>query len=375
MKNAYSISLDDNFYEIGGDSVLTKRLFDKIGMKYPRFKKYPVKFNACPSIRTLALQLAGKPEIDDSVKWLKGEKKWMEKTGSNKECPVILIHSITGNAEDDYKNFLECWKEREDAKGIPLLCINSPSILHPEFFETSIQKLAKFYLRLLDKKLANYKGPVFFAGYSAGGIIAHEMTKQCQKEGRPAAVYYIDTTSTSYYKFLTQADFANEIHALISYMMKIMGIHLTEPLIALDELSRYAKNEQLAICWRKLMEHVTNRSEDEKKEFLGMYVCMQSQIMAQMNYKTVAVENAGLITFSKTIQEKNADPRLGWSADLPMKIDTVEGEHLSFSEIEKNGLDKETFMTKMMNYILIRRNPNNWRNLLHILKIQENYMT
>ena len=39
--------------------------------------------------------------------------------------------------------------------------------------------------------------PVFVAGYSFGGLVAHEIARQVRQAGRPAAVVLIDTRSAA----------------------------------------------------------------------------------------------------------------------------------------------------------------------------------
>jgi len=335
----YTIGLDDNFYELGGNSISTNRLLEAVHKIYPEYTKNFAEFNASPTLRNLVfqVQLAKKEVSLPLALWFNGESTWQDTIQQN-QYPVTLIHSVTGDVTADYKNIITHWES--SLGNWPLLGIRAPSLDNPSYTTRSIQKLASDYIKIMANTLKDYRGPLILIGYSAGGTIAYEMARQMQENKRPAAVYCIDTLSATYYQNLSQEDYASEIYALMQHSAThCMGINDTHHDITKEALQKISKREQLAVYWQNLSEKLVHYSPDNQEKFLGLYNTLNNIIPTQQDYELKPIADVTLLAFSET-QKKCHDTRLGWNQAFDIDILPIEGQHLGIisneSWVKKN---------------------------------------
>jgi non-ribosomal peptide synthetase component F/thioesterase domain-containing protein/energy-coupling factor transporter ATP-binding protein EcfA2 len=368
-KEHKTIYLDDDFYELGGNSILTTILLERVQKAYPKYVKDFGIFNAYPTLRNVIFQVqladedSGIKEIlKQCVQWIEGKEKFITST-SVKSFPVILVHSVTGDATIDYKNVIENWQE--SLQDWPLLGVRAPSLDNPSYITKSIPQLASNYLKLLNEELKNYSGPLILVGYSAGGTIAYEMAKQLQRINRLATVCCIDTPSTMYYQTLPQTDYAKEIFDLMRHSVnKMMGIDLDNHGITFDELQQYPKREQLRIYWRRLQERLTDKTPGNKEKYLGIYMTLHNIISYHLDYKPAFVKNASLFVFTDTVQKKHLGDQLGW--ELPLKTIEIKGEHLWLAQTSRQPWVKESFMPRLKEFVIDSQN-----SLISLQKIND----
>jgi non-ribosomal peptide synthetase component F/thioesterase domain-containing protein/energy-coupling factor transporter ATP-binding protein EcfA2 len=346
--------LDDHFYDLGGNSVLSVLLFEKLRQLFPSFVKNFALFNAAPTIRNLTTQIRLRKKDDVLVKKLNESIQWIEPPRStvgtpNSLFPVVLIHSVSGDAALDFKNIIENWR---NIGHWPLLAIRAPSLDNPSYVSKSIPELASNYLELLKTVLAGYSGPLMIIGYSAGGIIGYEMASQLQQDNIPATVCCIDVASPTHYQLLSQSKYAEEVCALMQHTVsKVMGITLgTWPMTA-EELGCYSKQKQLSVYWQKLQEELIAKTLEDKQRHLGIYSTLENMITKQLEYKPAVINGVNLFVLGDTRKKCSNDQRLGWGQSFLLNITQIDGEHLWVAKTEYRDWVQKEVIPKLKLFI------------------------
>lgn len=165
------ISEDENFFDLGGDSLLAVQLFAEITQVCGR-ELSPVTIYCAPTIASLAalLEEPSAPRLPPMMQLREGSE----------EQPVFLAHGLGGTAIDFYQFAKHLQTHRAiygmQAKG-------TDGVDEP--FER-IEELAQFYLDAV-RELQPH-GPYYFVGYSLGGLVAFEMAQRLVKDGEEVAL-------------------------------------------------------------------------------------------------------------------------------------------------------------------------------------------
>ena len=166
-----SISVEDNFFDLGGDSSLALELFNEIARACGR-ELPPVTIYHAPTIAALAdlLEQPTTPRLPPLV---------LLKPGTQAP-PVFITHGLGGSVMDFY----------QVVKHIQL-----PNAIHgmqtrgidgvEEPFDR-IEDMAQFYLDAIREVQAH--GPYLLIGYSLGGLVTLEMAQRLSESGEKIAL-------------------------------------------------------------------------------------------------------------------------------------------------------------------------------------------
>ena len=166
-----SISVDDNFFDLGGDSSLALELFNEIAQACGR-ELPPVTIYHAPTIAALAdlLEQPTTPRLPPLV---------LLKPGTQAP-PVFITHGLGGSVMDFY----------QVVKHIQL-----PNAIHgmqtrgidgvEEPFDR-IEDMAQFYLDAIREVQPH--GPYLLIGYSLGGLVTLEMAQRLSESGEKIAL-------------------------------------------------------------------------------------------------------------------------------------------------------------------------------------------
>ncbi|MEH2110838.1 non-ribosomal peptide synthetase [Nostoc sp.] len=170
--NIERVGIYDNFFDLGGDSLLTVRLLKQIHKQFENELPLSTLF-LNPTIESLATALSSKA---DSLSW--SPLVPIQPAGSSP--PFFCIHPIFGVVFPYYELAQNLGKNQPfyglqpiglDGKTAPL---------------TRIEDMATHYIEALRR--VQPKGPYFLGGWSFGGWVAFEMAQQLQKSGEEVAL-------------------------------------------------------------------------------------------------------------------------------------------------------------------------------------------
>lgn len=171
-----SIDINDNFFDVGGNSLLAVHLVSIINEKFNVQYSVPWIFEN-NTIKSQAFQLRKNENIIPPYNPIIP----FNNTGS--KSPLFLVHPGLAGAEvySELAKYLD--------KNIPLYAIDSYNLNSEKPFLKTIEALAQKYIEYVQS--VKPKGPYLLGGWSLGGIIAYEMAQQLTCLGEAVQTVYL----------------------------------------------------------------------------------------------------------------------------------------------------------------------------------------
>ncbi|MEH2022776.1 non-ribosomal peptide synthetase [Nostoc sp.] len=169
--NIENIGIHDNFFDLGGNSLLAVRLLDQIHKQFEDDLPLSTLF-VNQTIESLAIALYSKT---DSLPW--SPLVPIQPNGSNP--PFFCVHPIFGVVFPYYELAHQLGKSQ------PFYGLQ-PIGIDGEIPLTRIEDMATQYIAAL--RSVQPKGPYFLGGWSFGGWVAFEMAQQLQNSGEEVAL-------------------------------------------------------------------------------------------------------------------------------------------------------------------------------------------
>jgi amino acid adenylation domain-containing protein len=165
-----AVSVTANFFELGGHSLRATVLVSQI-KKQLGYDLSLVQVFSKPTVREMArLFSAGKPENT-----VKSELIRLNADHDESKPKLFIVHDGSGDVQG-YMPLATTLNETFDSWAIRSMFLNH---LAPQNVECA--ELADYYIQQL--RQVQPEGPYQLAGWSAGGVIAHEMAAQLEKAG------------------------------------------------------------------------------------------------------------------------------------------------------------------------------------------------
>jgi amino acid adenylation domain-containing protein len=164
------IGVEDDFFALGGHSLMALRLIAKIEKATGR-RITPDMISRAPTVEKLAKLLAeGRGGMGGCLVPIQPE-------GSRP--PLFCVHGIGGSILG-YGHLARCLPDDQ-----PLYGLQARGLDGREQPCTSIEEMAAEYIRAI--RTVQPQGPYHLGGYSFGGIVAFEMARQLEAAGEPVA--------------------------------------------------------------------------------------------------------------------------------------------------------------------------------------------
>jgi acetoacetyl-CoA synthetase len=179
------IGVHDNFFDLGGDSLLAVNLFFEIEQAFGR-EMPPVMIYQAPTIAALAIEL----ELPSASRL---PALVLLKAGNNAP-PIFIAHGLGGSVIDFYQ-LVKYIDSPQPIYGMQARGIDGVD----EPFDR-IEDLARFYLNAI--KEIQPHGPYYLVGYSLGGLVTLEMAQCLTQVGEQIAMLVM-LESYPYSKFLS----------------------------------------------------------------------------------------------------------------------------------------------------------------------------
>jgi amino acid adenylation domain-containing protein len=229
-----SINIKDNFFDLGGDSILALILMTRIRQEFGQdlqlstlFDAATIEHQACILRQQKSFQ-SRSPLIEIQPKGSKPPLFFVHPAGGNVLCYVDLASYLT----PDYPLFAL------QAKGLDG---------ESEPFE-KVEDMAAYYIEAI--RTVQPESPYFLGGWSMGGIVAFEMARQLQEQGQEVnllALIDIEIASLNSDAQLTKED---EVNFLASFAqdlgLSFESLNLSRDLLLnlkIDEQLTYLLNE------------------------------------------------------------------------------------------------------------------------------------
>jgi thioesterase domain-containing protein/acyl carrier protein len=311
------VGLNDDFFGLGGHSLIGVRLFAKIKKTYQVDLELAVLFEA----RTVH-QLADL--IRKSMQPAAAEKRtWsalvpIQPRGSR--IPLFFIHAVGGD--------VLFYEQLTKALGPdqPFYAFKSPLVSQVEVPETSLEELASIYVKELRAFFP--QGPYLLGGASLGGHIAFEMARQLDAQGlRPELLVLIDASVPGTAK---RVDVKDRIPTFLHNLRKDGPAYLMQKAAAKRGY------------WGKLLLESAERLGCSIYRLagrplpLGLHLFQVEQAHIQALRRYTIRNYAGKVTLMRAIHRgeilsRREDPTLGWGqfAGGGLEIHDVPSGHIS----------------------------------------------
>jgi thioesterase domain-containing protein/NAD(P)-dependent dehydrogenase (short-subunit alcohol dehydrogenase family)/acyl carrier protein len=176
------VNSDDDFFALGGHSLIGVRLFAKIKKTFHVDLELAVLFEArTPGQLAEAIRKAGAPAVSEQKTW--SALVPIQPDGSR--VPLFCIHAVGG----DVLFYEQLAKALGPSQ--PFYAFQSPLVADPDRRDLSIETMAALYIS--EMRAFFPQGPYLLGAASYGGFVLYEMARQLEEQGvTPAAVIMFD---------------------------------------------------------------------------------------------------------------------------------------------------------------------------------------
>jgi acyl-CoA synthetase (AMP-forming)/AMP-acid ligase II/thioesterase domain-containing protein/acyl carrier protein len=325
--------IDDNFFELGGTSLLCAQLISELKQRY-QFRITLEEFLINPTIGCLAKQLYRhqKNILQDATCLTQ------MRAGNIDLPPIFLIHTLLGDAEIDYANFLKNWKSQHPIYEINARGLEQPALMPDCFYwiaKDYIDAIKTIYPSIIDK-------PCLLIGWSAGGIIANEMRHQL---GKKTKVVVIDAESPNIFRQLNRTAYLTHLKKTITFIQP--WIQLTSTLgIKFDVLENLSKIKQIYNLFAQIRKKIEKQQDEliRKKNMNRLDVIKNILIACLEDKESILAPNTTLLIAEKTLQEWGTK-NLGWITEKTNQIKIIpDSDHQSI-------MRNQSFLTNIIGHI------------------------
>ena len=335
--HAERVGVRDNFFDLGGDSLLAIRLINEINQQFERELPLSALF-LNPTIEGLADSLYSGT---NSLEW----SPLVAIKPRGKNPPFFCVHPIFG-VVFPYVELAFQIGENQPFYGLQPKGIDGES--SPL---TSIEDMATDYIAAL--RTVQPKGPYFLGGWSFGGLVAFEMAQQLLAAGDEVALlavldtlapisankpsvwdgckFILTTVSRSIWPFVV--DYFRLVSAAEN--VQVGGIVAKFP--KLNKLLNFAANLLHGWNWKQAV-MVSILSQDSKERswrelaIPSMFTVFQANSQATLSYvPKVYPHRITLFRSGEQLSTSHQDPTLGWRELTTQKVEVIRvpGNHLT----------------------------------------------
>jgi thioesterase domain-containing protein len=303
------IGVDENFFELGGDSLLAARLFIQIEKAFQMELPLAVLLEA-PTIRQLA-GIISTPIVHS----LHSSLVAVQPNGT--KPPLFCVHGHSGEIFQCRNLSLSLGADQ------PVFGLRSQG-LGGEAPYFTVEEMANHYLREI--RTVQRKGPYLLVGYCFGGMIAYEMARLLKTQGQEVALLVMfNTPAPGSLKWWPLRP-SYLVKRIARELRKLRTLTIREKLVALRtkaiELARQVSGSFKAALWHALAKSSIGIAERKTQ---GLLSVADINIVAAKAYDPGAYP--GRIIFFLTNDDDDAtsfyatDPAGGW---MPLAEDGVE---------------------------------------------------
>jgi len=166
------IGVKDNFFDLGGQSLLALHLFMQIEKIFDKNLPLSTLFQAT----TIEQQASILQQSEWSPPW----DSLVAIQSSGSKPPLFCVHAIDGNVLV-FQNLARQLEPNQPVYGLQAKGLDGKQSPHTRF-----EEMAADYIKEI--RTVQPEGPYLLAGYSAGGVVAFEMAQQLHAQGQKVAL-------------------------------------------------------------------------------------------------------------------------------------------------------------------------------------------
>ncbi|HEX6290703.1 MAG TPA: amino acid adenylation domain-containing protein, partial [Herpetosiphonaceae bacterium] len=313
------IGVTDNFFDLGGHSLLVVRLMTQIQEHFGRELSLATIFQQ-PTIEQLACELRAE-----------GERAWSPlvpiQSGGSK-TPLFCVHPAGGTA------FCYVPLARHLDADRPCYGLQAPGLEVGQAPLSRVELLAAYYVEAM--RQVQPEGPYMLAGWSFGGMIAFEIAQQLRRQNQKVALLALMDTElpppelqrpdADHSQFMSDAN-------LLMMMVRRKNLPMTP-----EEFQKLSPEEQLKVAVETARrtniippdagpEQLQRFMQVLKANFTAMLQYTPEMYLDQLTYLKTDIPFDDNLIVPEGIDL--SDPARGWGkyAALPVEVHTVPGDH------------------------------------------------
>ena len=303
-----TVGIDDNFFDLGGDSALALELFHQIALAGGR-ELPPVVIYHAPTISALAalLEQPDTPRIPPLIQLKAGT-----------EPPVFIAHGLGGSAMD----FFQIVKHMQTPHAV--YGMQAKGIDGVETPLDRIEDMASYAVDAVREKQP--AGPYCLIGFSLGGLVALEMAQQLIAQGEPIGLLAMLDS----YPYPNHLSFAQRARLVTGQSWRWVAARLQwlgvpAPFRTTLDLPPSPFQQRFRDSDHRALEHYRPRFYPEKIEFVRAAIvtdfpadpaAVWSYLAQQFEVETVSGDHLGMMT---THFEELAAALSRYLAEIPQK--------------------------------------------------------
>ena len=307
-----TIGINDDFFELGGDSLIATMLIAKIE------QKFLVDINISDIINlTTVAQFS--EYINSQQQSTQSSILVPIKTSGN-QPPLFCIHPVGGN--------VLCYADltRNLDRDYPIYGLQSLGLDGKQSPLTSVEEMATHYIEAIEQ--FQPQGPYHLIGWSMGGLIAYEMAQKLQAKNKPVALLtLIDSYVPTLIRRPSEIDRAIIINQLAQYWGGLYGKEFD---MSLETLRKLEPDEQVKHLFEQAKQQAIFPSEIEIEQMLALWEVFHANLTAMYYYQPKAYPGSIIfLNASETPPEVIEDPTHGWTSLILDDIQThiITGDH------------------------------------------------
>jgi len=332
--NVEKVGINDNFFELGGHSLKAINVIAKIHKVINISVPLREIFEA-PTIKSLAKYIEGSTRST-----LGNENRiLLLREGTDNTRNLFLIHDGSGDISgyleliNNLDNTLNCWGVKAGIKGS----------LAP--YNTTIEMLAKDYIDSI--KDIQPKGPYLLGGWSMGGTIAYEISKQLEQAKEEVSLTLIDSYPPESQVRMSWAQITLEGEKTLTTML-INSREVREEIIKADTIEKIWETileyvgksdielERISLMLPSIIVKLIPEQEQRNvKDFISRLNIIRTLFTASELYTSEERIKASvyLVKASESTELNVED----WNhiSEMPLQVSEIDGDHFSIMKGER----------------------------------------
>ncbi|MGK7926524.1 MAG: amino acid adenylation domain-containing protein [Spirulina sp.] len=317
------IGLGDNFFKLGGDSLLSIQLVAQASQA-------GIAITAQQILQYQTLEELSHVAIAGVARSMLSSPSSPVHTGSppiaiqpqGDRCPLFFIHPVGGTVSY-YVPLAHQLGLNQPFYGLQSVGFNG-EVSPPD----SIPAMASLYIEHLQR--IQPQGPYQLGGWSMGGLIAFEMARQLRSAGQEAIGLFIVDVGCSQTKSRFLPDTTREIVLFVQILSDNIG---RQSPLSEGQLQETMPEKQMDYVFELARTHQLIPREMDFQQFYRLFRVFQTNLRAIATYIPQPYSGS-LVLFKATTQAdylKTLGSTYGWDRFVSGKITThsVEGDHLS----------------------------------------------
>jgi amino acid adenylation domain-containing protein len=310
------VGVTDDFFEMGGHSLLAVRLMSRIEQLYGRKLPLAALFKA-PTVESLSALL--RQETDGA-----GRSPLVPVQAQGSGRPFFCVHPVSGN--------VLCYRELARRLGSqqPFYGLQARGLDDEQEPQTRVEAMAGDYLEAV--RAVQPRGPYLLGGWSVGGLIAFEMARQLQARGEEVRLLALFDTKAPNVEVETEV--MDDTSLLVSFALHL-GLSPAQMRDVADALSEAQPEDYLSFMLERAKAANIVPEDMSLAHLRQQFRVFNANIHAARGYRPANhPASVALFRAEERASDTQTDATLGWGQVGVGNIEVYDtpGSHLTIMQ-------------------------------------------